>query len=339
VQAVFEIRTYWHGDLLEVAHTPSATEGRREEGPLTVVVERVKRTLPRPLALPADYAFARVLCLTAIVELVLFGAFLLTPKNDLLYVLGDELGTMKSLPGPDWVGHTRHAIFAGPSGTPDGGGGGARRRGPLLRSPPGSRTYQRPEVPKGLLAMLATSKVDSKMWSAFSVSSSGVEGGVEAGVLGTLVGGSIENTYGSGGLGLRGTGRGGGGTGEGVIGLGSVGVIGRGAGGGGVGYGRLGGLAKKRKKRKDDPNTRVVYCKEIVDFVLELMPDDGDDRPSRAALYRTCRSTVGTTAMEGMTCIGKAKDEHDGRIELLLRCGDKLPKRFKDALKKEGMRE
>ena len=57
--------------------------------------------------------------------------------------------------------------------------------------------------------------------------------------LGALMGDSIGENFGFGGLGLRGTGRGGGGTGEGTIGLGNIGTIGHGGGGGtGSGYGR-----------------------------------------------------------------------------------------------------
>ena len=68
--------------------------------------------------------------------------------------------------------------------------------------------------------------------------------------LGGLIGDSIGESYGLGGLGLVGTGRGGGGTGEGTIGLGSLGTIGKGGGGGsGSGYGRgAGGLRGRRAK-------------------------------------------------------------------------------------------
>jgi len=58
-------------------------------------------------------------------------------------------------------------------------------------------------------------------------------------MLGALMGDQIGDTFGSGGLGLRGTGLGGGGTGQGTLGLGGIGTIGHGAGpGGGSGYGR-----------------------------------------------------------------------------------------------------
>lgn len=57
--------------------------------------------------------------------------------------------------------------------------------------------------------------------------------------LGGLIGNQIGEAYGTGGLGVIGTGSGGGGTGEGTIGLGTLGTIGKGGGGGsGSGYGR-----------------------------------------------------------------------------------------------------
>jgi TonB family protein len=65
--------------------------------------------------------------------------------------------------------------------------------------------------------------------------------------LGGLIGNSIGEAYGVGGLGLGGTGSGGGGTGEGTIGLGNLGAIGKGGdgGGNGSGYGRgAGGLGR-----------------------------------------------------------------------------------------------
>jgi Ca-activated chloride channel family protein len=62
--------------------------------------------------------------------------------------------------------------------------------------------------------------------------------GVEMDITGSMVGTEIGESYGVGGLGLVGTGRGGGGTGEGTVGLGSTGLIGKGSGGSGTGYGR-----------------------------------------------------------------------------------------------------
>lgn len=56
-------------------------------------------------------------------------------------------------------------------------------------------------------------------------------------VYGGLLGTEVGEDFGSGGLGIVGTGRGGGGTGEGTIGVGSVGTIGRGGDGASYGYG------------------------------------------------------------------------------------------------------
>jgi hypothetical protein len=66
--------------------------------------------------------------------------------------------------------------------------------------------------------------------------------------LGLLMGNQIGDSFGYGGLGLRGTGRGGGGDGRGTIGLGRLGTIGHGGGGGtGQGYGRGAGGLKGRR--------------------------------------------------------------------------------------------
>ncbi len=71
-----------------------------------------------------------------------------------------------------------------------------------------------------------------------------------SGTLGNLMGDSIGESFGFGGLGLTGTGMGGGGTGEGTIGLGNLGTIGHGAGtGSGSGYGRGGGALGGRRRR------------------------------------------------------------------------------------------
>jgi TonB family protein len=74
--------------------------------------------------------------------------------------------------------------------------------------------------------------------------------------LGLLMGNQIGDSFGYGGLGLRGTGRGGGGSGLGTIGLGNLGTIGHGGGGGsGSGYGRgVGGL---RGHRAGAPSIRT----------------------------------------------------------------------------------
>ncbi len=83
-----------------------------------------------------------------------------------------------------------------------------------------------------------------------------VPAGVEMNAMGSMVGTEIGESYGVGGLGLVGTGRGGGGTGEGTIGLGSTGLIGKGGGGSGVGYGR--GSAGAAKVNGRVPRVRMA---------------------------------------------------------------------------------
>ena len=93
--------------------------------------------------------------------------------------------------------------------------------------------------------------------------------------LGALMGDSIGENYGFGGLGLRGTGRGGGGTGEGTIGLGNLGTIGHGGGGGsGSGYGRgAGGFrgrdAKVPQIRSGNADVRGSLSKEVIRRVIQ----------------------------------------------------------------------
>ncbi len=100
-------------------------------------------------------------------------------------------------------------------------------------------------------------------------------GSDEANVLGGLVGTQVGEAYGTGGLGVVGTGKGGGGTGEGTIGLGNLGTIGKGGGGGnGSGYGRgVGGLGGRRAKAAPEivPGTAQVtgsLDKEIIRRII-----------------------------------------------------------------------
>jgi hypothetical protein len=92
--------------------------------------------------------------------------------------------------------------------------------------------------------------------------------------LGALMGDSIGENFGYGGLGLRGTGRGGGGTGEGTIGLGNLGTIGHGGGGGsGSGYGRgAGGFrgrdARVPQIRSGAADVRGSLSKEVIRRVI-----------------------------------------------------------------------
>jgi TonB family protein len=72
----------------------------------------------------------------------------------------------------------------------------------------------------------------------------GRDGAPPLGAAGGLTGNQVGDSFGSGGLGLRGTGQGGGGAGEGTIGLGNLGTVGH---GGGSGAGRgLGGAPAGR---------------------------------------------------------------------------------------------
>ncbi|MEM9069476.1 MAG: AgmX/PglI C-terminal domain-containing protein [Myxococcota bacterium] len=92
--------------------------------------------------------------------------------------------------------------------------------------------------------------------------------------LGNLMGENIGESFGFGGLGLRGTGRGGGGTGEGTIGLGNLGTIGHGGGGGsGQGYGRgAGGFrgrsARVPRIRSGHADVRGSLSKEVIRRVI-----------------------------------------------------------------------
>jgi len=92
--------------------------------------------------------------------------------------------------------------------------------------------------------------------------------------LGALMGDSIGDNFGYGGLGLQGTGRGGGGTGEGTIGLGNVGAIGRGAGGGtGSAYARGSGGFRGRSAavpriRTGNADVRGSLSKEVVRRII-----------------------------------------------------------------------
>lgn len=71
-----------------------------------------------------------------------------------------------------------------------------------------------------------------------------------------LYGDNIGESYGVGGLGLVGTGRGGGGTGEGTIGLGSIGTIGH---GGGMGEPTLGDMARFAQATGEESGSLFTY--------------------------------------------------------------------------------
>jgi hypothetical protein len=103
----------------------------------------------------------------------------------------------------------------------------------------------------GILGVLSSKDDSAKLSGIFGKGDFST--GDDQNALGGLIGTEVGESWGTGGLGLRGTGRGGGGTGEGTIGLGGIGTIGRGGGGGlgtgsgyGRGVGRLGGRTSVR---------------------------------------------------------------------------------------------
>lgn len=106
-------------------------------------------------------------------------------------------------------------------------------------------------VEVGMIALL--SKHDDSNVAMLDALSS--DRAIDASVFGTLSGDAIGESFGAGGLGLRGVGEGGGGRGEGIglgtIGTGRLGVGGGGGGGGtGAGYGRGAGLLAKEASLK-----------------------------------------------------------------------------------------
>lgn len=106
----------------------------------------------------------------------------------------------------------------------------SRRSEELLAARDGARQAVRSS---GLLALLGARGSRGTVDSVWGDSALGSDA---SGVLGALMGDQIGDSFGYGGLGLRGTGSGGG-TGEGTIGLGNIGTIGRTGSGSGVGYG------------------------------------------------------------------------------------------------------
>ena len=95
----------------------------------------------------------------------------------------------------------------------------------------------------GLLAALGRGKGAGGLSTVFG---HGGLGGDLKGAIGNMYGPVVGDSYGVGGLGLKGTGTGGGGVGE-TIGIGAVGTKGRGGGLGGYGSG-VGGLGSKRDR-------------------------------------------------------------------------------------------
>jgi hypothetical protein len=108
----------------------------------------------------------------------------------------------------------------------------------------------------GLLAVLGRGRGASGGLS--TIFGQGGLGGDLKGAIGNMFGPVVGDSAGAGGLGLKGTGRGGGGAGE-TIGIGAVGTKGRGGGLGGYGSG-VGGLGRKtdRDVAIDTQNVRIV---------------------------------------------------------------------------------
>lgn len=111
----------------------------------------------------------------------------------------------------------------------------------------------------GILGVLSSKGSDGQIQNIWGT-------GDDHNALGGLIGNEIGDSFGAGGLGLRGSGRGGGGTGEGTIGLGSFGTIGHGGGGSGRGYGsgrgRLGSRTRGRVRANVSASSGID--KEIV---------------------------------------------------------------------------
>jgi TonB family protein len=136
---------------------------------------------------------------------------------------------------------TRHAGESGAMGSPTAESASRRfaieGRARAREARPASRSAREVIEDAGALGVLA------QLSSAWDVPSSPYASGPAIGAdpmsaLGALMGDSIGDGFGRGGLGLRGTGRGAGGSGRGTVGLGTLGTLGHGAGRGeGQGYG------------------------------------------------------------------------------------------------------
>jgi TonB family protein len=102
----------------------------------------------------------------------------------------------------------------------------------------------------------------SDAWTPSSPYASSAVGADPVSALGALMGDHVGDTFGVGGLGLRGTGRGAGGSGRGTVGLGTLGTVGHGAGTGplqGSGYGS--GAGGFRGRTSGVPRTCSPGCR------------------------------------------------------------------------------
>ena len=155
------------------------------------------------------------------------------------------------------VAGARHAGAEGKAGNPSSqkAVGRIAIKGPATAVPKMDRNFD-PEMAARNAGILGLIKADSGhvMASPFG---SYAQGNDDADIWGQVVGSEVGESFGNGGIGLVGTGRGGGGNGEGTIGLGSVGTIGHNRPGDGSGMLRSTGFGD-RTKRVPQPRMGVA---------------------------------------------------------------------------------
>jgi TonB family protein len=168
--------------------------------------------------------------------------------------------------GPIGGTGTRHEGESGATGSPTAESSPRRfaleGRARPREARPASRSARGGIDHAGALGVLA------QLSSAWDVPSSPYASGPAVGAdptsaLGALMGDSMGDSLGAGGLGLRGTGRGAGGSGRGTVGLGTLGTLGHGAGtGSGQGYGSGygAGAGGFRGRRSGVPHTCGPGC-------------------------------------------------------------------------------
>lgn len=324
-----EVYTYWRGDLIDVTRVPAPIAEMMRAG--SGVLEHVVNDRPRPpehlVAANPEWGFWRILSIVGICYVVLMIGLSITPDPDVVYWLDEPLGSLKLAPagsGGDPYGFGK--LYAARPQLPGSYEPKPARTGPLIPSPPGSRTYQAPPMPEpikvaGTLALLRTSGRSAGVLGALR--------GTESAVFDVISEVGSDSAYGSGGLGLRGgvvggvvdrrpvaaiVGRGGGGTAEGIVGLGT---IDRGA---------------PLDTSADDKVYRRTTCREVIRIVREAADELEEplaDPPAYSDLYRTCRYRAKRSSM---TCVTKAADADADREELIERCGEELPPIFREAL-------
>jgi hypothetical protein len=155
------------------------------------------------------------------------------------------------------VAGARHAGAEGKAGNPSSQKPAGRyaMKGPATAIPTMARNFD-PEMAARNAGILGLMKADSGHFMA-SPFGSYAQGNDDADIWGQVVGSEVGESFGNGGIGLVGTGRGGGGNGEGTIGLGSVGTIGHNRPGDGSGMLRSTGFGD-RTKRVPQPRMGVA---------------------------------------------------------------------------------